>query len=86
MKFLRSNKQSTKDMNLDLETGETSRREVTQPDETKKKKKINPENLKPLLNDTAKVNIVHMYTTQTIQPNGNPLRRKNTGTEESYMS
>ena len=50
-------------MNLDLETGETSRRELTVPDETKKPKKVNPENLKPLLNDTAKAKIVHLYTT-----------------------
>ena len=63
MKFLRSNKQSTKDMNLDLETGDTSRRETTIPDETKKPKKVNPENLKPLLNNSAKANIVHLYTT-----------------------
>ena len=50
-------------MNLDFEKGDTSRRETTVPDETKKPKKINPENLKPLLNGSAKANIVHLYTT-----------------------
>ena len=85
MKFLKSNRHSTKGMNIDIETGELIQKEIpTDRDGDKKKnKKINPDKLNPLINDSTKVNIVQIQTSQA-QPHMKQMNRTNT--ENSYMS
>ena len=85
MKFLKSNRNSAKDMNIDIETGELIKKEIpTDRDGDKKKnKKINPDKLNPLISDNTKFNIVEMQTFQA-QPRMKQMNRTNT--ENSYMS
>ena len=73
-----------KDMNLDLETGESTRRDG--PHERgsgkDKPKKINPDRLQPLINQSTSATIVDSHTTQTVV--NKQYDRKNT--EESFTS
>ena len=85
MKYLKNNKHSAREMNIDIETGELIKKEIpTDRDGDKKKnKKINPDKLNPLIYDKTKVNIVDVQTTQA-QPRMKQMNRTNT--ENSYMS
>ena len=85
MKYLKNNKHSAREMNIDIETGELIKKEIpTDRDGDKKKnKKINPDKLNPLISDNTKVNIVEMQTSQA-QPRMKQMNRTNT--ENSHMS
>ena len=84
MKYLKSNRQMPKDINLDLETGESTRRDTLPGalSEKKKQKMVNPDKLQPLINQSTKTTIVDSHTTQTVPHKR--YDRKNT--EESFAA